>query len=504
MYIALVTTALGSHAGPLERLYARLRAQHTVIVFKVGWNAASPAPGDGPLAAPLALTSTVPDEFNVERAAALVDALDGQFTFFSGNRAFDVVVYDFFALEGALVARRRGLPSICVLPCVAARDEPVAPPERLRALVGPDMSLAHASDAHYIPGSAPPIHLNRLSEAPGVYVALGTPARRSYEAFIAFGTVVPTNLLRQNVSAFDALLTALRLVFVELAEAGYVHALLALPGLNKHQGSIVQAYANEAPLIVTCSFALEAQRERLATVGVFVTHGGGASTEEALAADVPMWVVPFFGDQHYAARRVVAVQPGARAYLIDAPNAVDADRDMASDPPRRRVDGPADRPSLAALHPSDLVYGRNVDRLALQVYLGINLGVNDHRWRAVPRLINHLNDVLIDGRVHPLAVYGEWAAEVARAGLPVPTRESLSNQEDRQAHDMLHALCIHGLCWWAGRGRVHFIVGDLRPENGATRAELAACLEHPEWTHVHFWSATLQPLTREQAARALA
>ena len=583
MKLAIVCPALGSHWGPLRAYATRMGALgHEIRVYTTGWRNKH---GDTGLCinASVDLRTTVPDQFNIERATSVAGVLLDELRAF----APDVVVYDFFCLEAALAARALRVPSVCSLPCVAepglACDDATA--ARIRALPGGtiDVPVARASDAHYIPGSAAPLLWNLLSNVLGVPAAaqrIGVPRT----ALVSFGTVVPTSLLQHNASALTALTSALHMALSELDAHGIERVLLLLPGLSwagtvavlsalrpwlgatrrevEHangtkyvafEADPAAAAAGIREVFMHTQLPSAPQAEMLRDCEVLVTHGGGSSTAEALREHVTMWVFPFFGDQHYAARRVLETQRGSRADVIDGEPA-DSARDMSLDAPRRRVDGlPLEYPGFAGPGPRDLLYGRNADRLSLQAQLGLNLGVGDLSWMPrAPRIADHLNDVLIDivgllfashelftpgaiqppqrlsalhGALNPYpmyatlrtllmragllahdalaeaatlveifsnSVYGEWYSEVARAGLVVPSRAALDAADDdmhEAARAALHALCIHAIGWWARYGLVHFIVGELADENGATRAELAACLAHPEWTHVRYWDA---------------
>lgn len=50
---------------------------------------------------------------------------------------------------------------------------------------------------------------------------------------------------------------------------------------------------------------------------LFITHAGLRSTEESLAAHVPMVCIPFFVDQYWNCRQVDKLKAGKRLYLKD-------------------------------------------------------------------------------------------------------------------------------------------------------------------------------------------
>lgn len=495
MRVAIVVPALGSHAGPLAAYHAHLvNGGIGAEMIELMWsNSSLQSPYISSwLATDTPKSSTNPDVFNLRRAAELLPQLEEKLR----AGAYDAVVFDFFCVEAPIAAARLGLPSICSLPCVAEAGLPLDAEivAQLQQLAGAELAVARASDAHYIVGSAPSLLWNALSEAPGIYMDRWRMGVR--RAIIAFGTVVPVAVAQSNPSAVQCIVETLAFILGELATDGVTVATLLLPKISGLVHALLLSVIDRAPVRMTTIIGRSDQAERLLDAHVFVTHGGGSSVAEGLRARIPMWVVPFFGDQHYAARRVAATQPDARAYVLDPPDGHDvrdAARDMSRDGPRRRIDGPRAPPSsaLVGIGPNDLVYGRTIDCLVLQAYLGVDLGVGNMAWDGQPRLVDHLNDALIDGRARTLTVYAEWAGEVARVGLPVPSRAALElpGELGQTAHAQLYALCVHGLGWWAGRGLVHFVLGDLTEENGATHAELAACCAHPEWTHVRFWDA---------------
>ena len=59
------------------------------------------------------------------------------------------------------------------------------------------------------------------------------------------------------------------------------------------------------------------QAERMPHTAVMVGHGGSGSALSALAAGVPMALVPFFADQHFNAGRLAEL--GAAIALGDGP-----------------------------------------------------------------------------------------------------------------------------------------------------------------------------------------
>lgn len=292
----------------------------------------------------------------------------------------DLVVYDFCAVEGNLVARRLGVPAWSSVPglvgpmtdtgylrrALASPANTVAL-SRLRRRYGVDVDPATVeliSNSLHLPGtqnilwsypSVTPRDFGR-GRAPARYRFAGylsdgwrrpdRPATRPL-IYLSFGTEVLDNLWHTD----PPLVGALR---------------RCLAGLTRHWSTAdVQVVfptrgrriLDRYPANWTVAHAVD-QQQVLSRADVFVTHGGSNSFHEAILARSPMVVVPFFGDQPLVARQVQRLGIG-----IDLDAGADTDRDAA----HRLLDaGCADRIADAVARVlGDRSYRDNLERLSL-------------------------------------------------------------------------------------------------------------------------------------------
>lgn len=100
------------------------------------------------------------------------------------------------------------------------------------------------------------------------------------------------------------------------------------------------------------------QADALGHASVVVCHGGSGTTLGALAAGLPLVIVPLFADQPANARRVAAVGAGV---------AVEPHPDAAPEPIRSSIDPVALRDAIEAVL-GDGAYGRAARRLADEMH----------------------------------------------------------------------------------------------------------------------------------------
>ena len=231
----------------------------------------------------------------------------------------DVVVYDSFTLVGEAVARRLGLPWVPVfsghlIDGAAARRKVASEP---RVMTDPRCATAVSAlaDDFGIVGVTPFSYF--ADPSPWLNIAcepeewLGPAERQKYQPlacfgklpmsvlapvdvaqrkgsrlriYAAFGTVIWWYWSRQAAAVFEAIAEAAREADAELV-IGLGGG--TLPGTARQRlealGAVVHDYANQAV--------------ELASADVFITHAGASSVHEAIAATVPMLLLPFSADQ---------------------------------------------------------------------------------------------------------------------------------------------------------------------------------------------------------------
>lgn len=368
------------HLNILKRLVRSHRAEHRFRLVLVDRQTTAPRLGE--LAG---LTVAVPgcrDFVNTpadrvfDRAYRLFDEC------LAAARSFDpdLVVYDFCAVEGHLVARHLGVPAASSVPglvgpmddtgylrrCV---DSPAntAAIERLGRRYGLDVDPAAVelvSNSLHLPAdlnilwsyrSVTPVDF-RTNRAPASYRFAGylsdgwrRPGRPGARPliYLSFGTEVLDNLWQTQ----PRLAAAVRRCVAGLARRWNGDDVTVLFPTRGRR--ILDRY----PANWTACHAVDQQRA-LSRADVFVTHGGSNSFHEAILARVPMVVVPFFGDQPLVARQAQRLGIG-----IDLNAGARTDRDA----PHRLLDtGCADRIADAvATVLTDHSYRDNLGRLRL-------------------------------------------------------------------------------------------------------------------------------------------
>lgn len=233
----------------------------------------------------------------------------------------DLIIYDYFSLEGNLVGKLLEIPHWSSIPALIG---PFAHQDYLNAKLGLPVNIKAVnglrqkfhetlapkqiemiSDGLHIPGqknliwSYPTLTpsnfmVNRLASEYIFVGHLDKPIASHTEidiqkrplVYFSFGTVVMDNLWNQQVETQNKL----KIFIQNLAE------------LSKNQNYDVLFVTRGKPVLDhypsnwhTVEYA--DQKTILSQASVFITHAGGNSFHEAVLKKVPMIAIPFFGDQ---------------------------------------------------------------------------------------------------------------------------------------------------------------------------------------------------------------
>lgn len=299
------------------------------------------------------LTESCPTRFNLQRALDLRDEVMRLCTEEFKNK-IDMIVYDFFALEGFLAARTLRIPHACSIPAVPGLFDRTSPffKDRLEqskelicklnqlwlgstspsgdTLDGEEIKMV--SDGFLVQGQQQLLWgMKGMSRGvadwirnplwlywPCDDVSINDSARTS--VYICLGTVVTGNLWELNPATEPFVTELLQRILRKLTEhpQGVQEIVIAIP----HRLDILREKIKiESPQIRWVDFA--DQREELGKARLFITHGGGNSVREALQAKTPMLVIPFFGDQHVSAACVEQSGAGLALPSDSAESALD-------------------------------------------------------------------------------------------------------------------------------------------------------------------------------------
>src|SRR4051794_5789238 len=232
----------------------------------------------------------------------------------------DLIVRDSVEFAAAIAAERAGVPHARVAVHMVSFEEVIPalaadPLDELRRQAGlppsgagllpaePVFSASPASlDVVSLGVGQPPIRVRMSEDPPGATpVAWATPGDGRPLVYITFGTIIGTMPAIRGVyrTALDAISSL------------PVRALLTT-GRGMEEGTLGAIPAN-----VHVEEWIP-QREVLARAATVVCHGGSGTVRGALAAGVPMVVVPQGADQPHNGRRVAAVGAGLAVPGADA------------------------------------------------------------------------------------------------------------------------------------------------------------------------------------------
>jgi MGT family glycosyltransferase len=275
-----------------------------------------------------ALETSAPMLFTFPRVVNLVDNVIDSIKASSS----DLVIYDFFAMEGFFAGKRLSIPSICSIPAIIGPFNPENSDFKQalkdnRAYITKleekfDMHIASklemVSDAFLLPSDdmnivwswprfikASDFLLNRnlkhvffaRMQASKEHAELDLKIDKGQKLiYVSLGTVVTKNLWNNVPEVRSFVLN----IFNEL---------LKNFGEKKEYQFVISTGRDPKDIFTDLPsnfhvFERVPQVSVLQKADLFVTHGGGNSVNEAVDAEVPMIAIPFFGDQHLSALNI--------------------------------------------------------------------------------------------------------------------------------------------------------------------------------------------------------
>lgn len=248
----------------------------------------------------------------------------------------DLIIYDFFSLEGNLAGRILDIPYWCSIPAMLGpfdnqgyRDKKFYDPVNQKALdeikskyglkIEKD-EVEMVSDGFHLPGQinlvwsfrelTMPNFKDNRSDDPFVFV--GNLRGDNYEKtnyvnkkpliYFSLGTVVMDNLWNQQAETREKLTGFIRKLAEIWREKNY-QIIFTTQGKK-----VLDVYPDNWWVYDSVD-----QVEILSRADLFITHGGSNSFHEAVMQKVPMIVIPFFGDQLLVADRTEQLGLGIKA-----------------------------------------------------------------------------------------------------------------------------------------------------------------------------------------------
>ena len=317
--IVLVTLPFLGHYTAIKRIAEKLINEHFLIVL-LSWKDFAIPKETCPilsenriiLETDYEIDSPDPTNFNWKRANQLTPHL---IDVFKRLQPIRLVIYDFFCVEAHVAAKRLRFNSVCCIPAIPFEFSLQQNPLILKNFQDVTLNRAAVSDFLMIND---PFETKWLTCSPSlqldvaylgektIYVDI-EPNRKPIDSYqnidiyVCFGTVVTGNLFKNSNDEFKCLLTKLYEKICLFAKSRNLQILIAIPGQDAFDyfSKELQDY-KECVKITT----FVDQIEILQTCKVFVTHGGGNSVTEAINCRVPMFCIPFFGDQWASSKHI--------------------------------------------------------------------------------------------------------------------------------------------------------------------------------------------------------
>ncbi len=237
----------------------------------------------------------------------------------------DLIIYDFFSLEGFFVGRLRNISYWCSIPAmIGPFDDQKYVQEKLSKQINQSAISAISkkykidikkekieliSDGFHVAGQSNLIwsyedlvdsHFLRNRKSTE-YVFVGNPqivCKRNKQTnkpliYFSLGTVVMNNLWSRQEETRKKLT-----VFIDALAKKWENKQVEILFISRGQ-KVLEKYPKNWTVLPEVN-----QMEILSQASVFITHGGSNSFHESMLQKVPMVVIPFFGDQILVGKRV--------------------------------------------------------------------------------------------------------------------------------------------------------------------------------------------------------
>ncbi|QKF94621.1 UDP-glycosyltransferase MGT [Fadolivirus algeromassiliense] len=345
MKILLFSPPFSGHLNVLLYLKDELKKIHDVLLIITGWKNIKPNlintndTNNIITINDLDITSSDPMTFTLDRIKNITDKCIIECKNFDPQ----LIIYDFFSIEGFITAKTTSTPYFCSIPAVIGpfnkknkfftekinsdRNQQIFSDIEKRFNVNLlNYNIQQVSDGILIPSDVnvlwsydTVIECDDYLKGRGLkknnfinigprkpYIGSKTDFTDNKIIYVSFGTVVTNNLWNHNNKARNFL----RHVLTYLNEI--------LGNMNEYD-IVLSPYRKEfeinfAKNIKTYDYV--DQIEILKKASLFITHCGGNSFNEAIYLDVPMIGIPFFGDQHLIGTKINKLHLGT-AFLHD-------------------------------------------------------------------------------------------------------------------------------------------------------------------------------------------
>lgn len=351
MKITLLSPPFSGHLNVLLYLKDELSKFHDVLLIITGWKNIIPNLQDTITTKNILIindtdiNSSDPMTFTLDRVKNLTEKCIIECKKYNPN----LIIYDFFSLEGFITAKTLSIQFYCSIPAMIGpfiknnkfflnkmndiRNKKLF--DEINKIYNVDLlsyNIQQVSDGMLIPSDVnilwsydEIISCDEYLKGRGLkknnFITIGPrksnskPYNNSLEnkiIYISFGTVVTHNLWNHNIEARSFLrnvLIMLNEILGDIGDSGEYEIILAPSrpnfdiSFNKHFK--LYEYVNQIDI--------------LKKAVLFITHCGGNSFNEAVSLGVPMIGIPFFGDQHLIGNKINKLRLGT-AFLHEDNN----------------------------------------------------------------------------------------------------------------------------------------------------------------------------------------
>lgn len=446
----------------------------------------------------------------------------------------EMIIYDFFCLEGYICAKLCQIKSICSIPAFYDTYDQSYLENKLKliqhsidqlnsklgSMVIDSAEFEMVSDGLLLYGDTNLVwsfkNIPRdLTQRKGVKLIYANGFSESFDRdinlnrvkkiYVSLGTVVMNNLWENEPKVRQFILE-------------FFGMICNLFGNNPNYLVYISSQGKSLMSTIPNNFILQDhfnQIELLKTVDLFITHGGNNSLIESIYCRIPMIVIPFFGDQHQVADLVHAQQYGI-SFGLNGADRIDTHKpkDRVLDPLKFKaaVDDiltssqyinnikqiSTHSPDLSCLllnkipfSNGDLLYGSNDDRayyvstfddptdFVIRKYQPFSSIMKNNT--ILPRIVDIYHDSILNDSWYTDELV---SSNVEYRYLLEKYKTFLADEGCLNPAASFDVLCCLGLEFFISQGhRIHFVFHTFDPKiNYVTNKELAfISQQHPEW-----------------------